>query len=70
MLEILKAYDVPPRLIRAISKLYENTRARVISPDGESDYFEIKKGVLLVDTLAQYLFAIVIDYIMRKTYEG
>ena len=35
-MNILKAYDVPPRLLAAINKLYENTRARVITPDGET----------------------------------
>ena len=41
-----------------------------VTPDGPTDYFEIKKGVLQDDTLAPYLFAIVIDYIMRQTYNG
>ena len=36
MMKILKAYDVPPRLLAAINKLHENTRARVITPDGET----------------------------------
>ena len=36
------------------------------SPDGETDYFEILVGVLQGDTLAPYLFAIVIDYVMRR----
>ena len=46
--------------------MYENTRAKVISPDGETEMFEIKAGVLQGDTLAPYLFAIVLDYVMRK----
>ena len=70
LMKILKAYDVPPRMLRAISKLYENTRAKVITPDGETEYFEVKAGVLQGDTLAPYLFAIVLDYVMCKTYNG
>ena len=70
MMTILKAYDVPPRLLAAISKLYENTRARVITPDGETEFFQIIAGVLQGDTLDPYLFAIVLDYVMRKTYQG
>ena len=36
------------------------------SPDGESKLFDILAGVLQGDTLAPYLFAIVIDHCMRK----
>ena len=50
--------------------MYEGTKAKVISPDGESDLFEILAGVLQGDTLAPYLFAIVIDYCMRKAISG
>ena len=66
MMEILRAYDVPPNLRSAISKMYENTRAKVISPDGETDYFDVLAGVLQGDTLAPYLFVIVLDYVLRK----
>ena len=70
MLDILKAYDIPPRLHRAITTIYENTQSKVTTPDGETNYFEVKRGVLQGDTLAPYLFAIVIDFIMCKTYEN
>ena len=60
-MQILKAYCVPPRLLSATEKMYENTRAKVITPDGESDFFQIKAGVLQGDTLLPYLFAIVLD---------
>lgn len=36
--------------------MYTNTRTRVVSPDGTSDEFEIKAGVLEGDTLAPFLF--------------
>ena len=45
--------------------MYENTKARVLSPDGETELF-----VLQGDTLAPYLFAIVLDFAMRKALEG
>ena len=66
MMKILRAYGIPEQLVNAISLLYEKTRAKVLSPDGETDYFEILAGVLQGDTLAPYLFAIVIDYVMRR----
>ena len=62
MMVILKAYDVPLNLRNVIVKFYEKTKAKVISPDGETEYFfYVKKGVLQGDTLAPYLFVIVID---------
>jgi len=64
-LEILKAYSIPDELINAIANLYENTRAKVLSPDGETDEFSILAGVLQGDTLAPYLFIIVLDYVLR-----
>ena len=70
MMQILKAYGIPNELVNAIQKLYEGTRAKVLSPDGETEYFKILGGVLQGDTLALYLFTIVIDYIMRMAIDG
>ena len=70
MLQILKAYDIPGKLIKAIGLLYENTRARVITPDGETEYFKIMAGLLQGDILAPYIFAIVLDYAMRNAIGG
>ena len=53
-----------------LKKIYENTKANVIIPDGETNFLEVKAGVLQDDTLAPYLFAIVLDYVMRETYRG
>ena len=33
MMRILKAYNVPPNLLRAIDSMYSNTRAKVTTPD-------------------------------------
>ena len=66
-MKILAAYSIPEELCNAIHALYENTRARILTPDGETDYFDLRAGVLQGDTLAPYIFVIVIDYIMRNT---
>ena len=66
MIKILKAYGIPPRLLRAIEAMYTNTTAKIITPDGESDVFEILAGVLQGDTLAPFLFIIVLDYALRQ----
>lgn len=70
MLKILLAYGIPPQLVEAIGKIYEDTRARVITPDGETEFFSISAGVLQGDTLAPYLFIIVLDYVLREAING
>ena len=64
-MEILKAYGIPHETVNAISRLYKNTTAKVISPDGDTSFFPIHAGVLQGDTLAPYLFIIAVDYAMR-----
>ena len=70
MLAILKAYGIPEELVTAISIIYEDTTAKVITPDGETETFNILAGVLQGDTLAPYLVVIVIDYVMRTALLG
>ena len=68
MLVILKANGIPEELVMAISIMYEDTTAMVITPDGKT--FNILAGVLQEDTLAPYLYGIVIDYVMRTALQG
>ena len=70
MLRILKAYDVPPNLLRAIGTMYTGTRAQVTTPDGNTEEFDIQTGVLQGDTLAPFLFIIVLDYALRRAIKG
>ena len=66
MLEILRAYGLPEQLVSAIGILYTGTKYKVLSPDRETEFFEILAGVLQGDTLAPYIFTIMIDYAMRQ----
>ena len=45
MEKILVAYGIPEKLVAAIMKLYEGTKAKVVSPDGDTALFDIKAGV-------------------------
>ena len=45
--------------------LYRNTKVKVRSPDGDTDYFNIVAGVLQGDTLAPYFFIICLDHVLR-----
>ena len=65
MFEILGLYGIPNETIDAIKVLYTNTRSSIVTPDGETESFDILSGILQGDTLAPFLFIIVIDYIMR-----
>ena len=47
--------------------LYRNTKVKVRSPDGDTEYFDIVAGVLQGDTLAPYLFIICLDYVLRTS---
>ena len=65
MLTILKAYGIPEKLVTAIRIRYEDTTVKVITPNGETETFNILADVLQGDTLDLYIFVIVIDYVMR-----
>ena len=46
-MEILRAYGVPVEIIDVVNIMYTNTIAHVLSPDRDTEYFEIVAGVLL-----------------------
>ena len=65
---ILLAYGLPKKkTVAAIMILYKNTKVKVRSPDGDTEYFDIVAGVLQGDTLAPYLFIICLDYVLRSS---
>ena len=47
--------------------LYKNTKVKVGSPDGNTDYFDIIAGVLQRDSLAPYLFIICLHYVLKTS---
>jgi len=70
MLRILRAYAIPAVLVSALADTYTDTKAKVLSPDGKTDVFDITAGVLQGDTLAPFLFIIVLDYALKKAVDG
>ena len=71
MIKILRAYGIPDIIVKAIEDAYHNTKAKVITPDGETDEFEIYGGVFQGDTYpSPYLSIIVLDYCMRQAING
>lgn len=59
MFQILNFYGFPEKIVSAIRAIYDSTKAKVVSPNGDSDMFDINAGVLQGDTLAFFLFLIV-----------
>ena len=64
-MEILKVYGVP-EIVDAVSMIYNNTTAQVLSPDGDTKFFEVLARVLQGDTLAPYFFISALDYAMGQ----
>ena len=65
--QILLAYGLPKETVAAIMILYRNTKVKVRSPNGDTEYFDTVAGVLQGDTLAPYLFIICLDYVLRTS---
>ena len=67
MEQILLAYGLPKETVAAITMLHRNTKVKVRSLDGDTDYFDIVASVLQGDTLAPYLLIICLDYVLRTS---
>lgn len=66
LMKILLSYGIPKQLVDLVQQLYSNTKAQVLTADGLTEIFDILAGVMQGDTLAPYLFIIVIDYCMTQ----
>ena len=67
MEQIRLAYGLPKETVAAIRIRYRNTKVKVHSPDGDTEYLDMVVGVLQGDTLAPYLFIICLDYVLRTS---
>ena len=65
MFEILELYGIPNEITMTIKVMYTDTSSTILTTDGETPSFPILAGILLGDTLAPFLFIIVVDYVMR-----
>ena len=46
---------------------YKNTKIKLRTLDGDTDFFDIVAGVLQGDTFASYLFIGCLDYVLRMS---
>ncbi len=69
IIEGIKEYNLPAVLtLIDFKKAFDmvHTRARVLTPDGLTDEFQIHSGVLRGDTLAPYIFVIMLSRQSRR----
>ena len=50
-----------------LSQTYKNTKVKVRSPDGDTDFFDIVADVLQGDTLTSYLLINCLGYVLRMS---
>ena len=67
MKRIRLAYGLPKETVAAITILNRNTKVKVRSTDGDTEYFDIVAGVPQGDTLDPYLFIICLDDVLRTS---
>ena len=65
MEQILLTYGLPKETVTAIMMLYKNTKVKVHSPYGDTDFFDIVAGMQQEDILAPYQFIICLDYVLQ-----
>lgn len=66
----LAAYHVPPALVDAIMAMYLEHETYVSTSEGDTETFLPTAGVLQGDTLAPFLFVIVLDLVLRQAIDG
>jgi len=69
---ILLAYQIPQELVSAIMSIYNGAKAGLLNTEGkleEDNTFKLNVGVLQGDTLAPYLFIIVMDFVLKSSME-
>lgn len=63
---ILHAYRIPVKLVQAIMSLYTTHTIQVATHYGKTESISVTQGVLQGDTLAPFLFTLVMDFFLRK----
>ena len=66
MLHILLNYGILEEIVNAIAIMYDNLSSFVQTLDGPTKEFFTTSGILQGDTLAPYLFVIVVDYLVYR----
>ena len=57
------------KFVNSVDVLYIGTASFIISPDGETIFFETKAGILQVIHYTPYIVIIILDYVMGQLTE-
>ena len=66
MFDILRHYGIPMKMVKATQTIYNNSRSAILVDSQLTEGFYVTTSVLQGDTLAPFLFIIVIDYVMKN----
>lgn len=66
MFDILNHYGVLTKIVVAIEAIYHNSCSVILVDGNTFEEFNVTTGVLQGDTIAAFLFIIVIDYVMKN----
>jgi len=66
---ILEQYEIPQKIVSIIQKLYEKSNSAVRIDGDLSGWFQVVTGVRQSCILSPLLFAITIDWVLRRTTE-
>ena len=66
MINILRNIGIPEKIVRAIACMYDKTINKVCINGIFTKEFETKTGILQGDTLAPFLFIVVMDYVLKQ----
>ena len=66
MFQVQRHYGLPAKIVHAIQTIYQNSKSAVLVEGKLSEEFDVTTGVLQGDTLAPFLFIIVMDYILKN----
>lgn len=67
ILHILLYYGIPEETVQAIAIMYNNPSSFVQGMDGPTKTFLTTAAILKRDSVAPYLFVIVVDYVLRQS---
>ena len=68
--KIMESYGIPPKLIRMVKAIYDGNQCMVVDGAGLTGWFDARSAVKQGCNMSEFLFLLVIDWIMRKKLEG
>ena len=68
--KIMKYYGIPAKIINMVKLFYKKSECTVLDNGKESAWFQVKTGVKQGCNMSEFLFLLVIDWIMKHSLQG